>query len=124
MSTPEPLDLAVAAARAADSKGATDVVVIDVADVLGICSHFVIASASNPLQVRAVVEAVEERLRVDHGEKPRSVEGAEGRRWVLLDYADIVVHVFHTEEREYYRIERLYSDAPTVEWRPPGHPEL
>ena len=49
---------------------------------------------------------------------------ADGRRWVLLDYADIVVHVFHVEERVYYRIERLYSDAPKVEWRPEGHPEL
>lgn len=124
MTAPEPLDLAVAAARAADGKGATDIVVIDVADVLGIVSHFVVASASNPLQVRAVVEEVEERLRSEFGEKPRSVEGADGRRWVLLDYADIVVHVFHAEERDYYRIEWLYSDAPMVQWRPPGHPDL
>lgn len=120
MSTPEPLDLALAAARAADAKGGTEVMVIDVGDVLGICSHFVIASASNPLLVKAVTEAVEERLRLDFDQKPRSVEGAEGRRWVLLDYADIVVHVFHDEEREYYRIERLYSDAPQVEWRAEG----
>jgi len=123
MSQPEPVDLAVAAARAADSKGATDLVVLDVAGVLGICSHFVVASASNPLQVRAVVDAIEERLRTEFGEKPRSVEGADGRRWVLLDYADIVVHVFHAEERAYYRIERLYTDAPPIEWRPPDHPE-
>lgn len=123
MSVPEPLELAVAAARAADDKGATDVIVTDVGDILGICSHFVIASASNPLQVKAVVEAVEERLRNEFGEKPRSIEGADGRRWVLLDFADIVVHVFHAEERDYYRIERLYTDAPIVEWRPEDHPE-
>lgn len=121
---PEPLDLALAAARAADDKGATDVLVIDVGDVLGICSHFVICSASNPILVKAVTEAVEDRLREDYAQKPRSVEGADGRRWVLLDFADIVVHVFHVEERDYYRIERLYSDAPKVEWRPEGHPEL
>ncbi len=123
MTVPEPLDLAVAAARAADGKGATDVMVIDVGDVLGICGYFVIASASNPVLVKAVIDAVEERLREDFAQKPRSVEGADGRRWVLLDFADIVVHVFHAEERDYYRIERLYSDAPQVEWRPDGHPE-
>lgn len=114
----DPRDLAVAAARAAHDKGATDVMVIDVADVLGICTHFVLASASNPLLVKAVCDAIEEKLRVDFGEKPRSIEGADGRRWVLLDYADIIVHVFHAEEREYYRIERLYSDAPKVDWQP------
>ncbi len=123
MTVPEPLDLAVAAARAADGKGATDVMVIDVGDVLGICGYFVIASASNPVLVKAVIDAVEERLREDFAQKPRSVEGADGRRWVLLDFADIVVHVFHDEERDYYRIERLYSDAPQIEWRPDGHPE-
>jgi ribosome-associated protein len=52
------------------------------------------------------------------------VEGADGRRWVLLDYGDVVVHVFHVEERSYYRIERLYGDAPRVDWHPPGHPEV
>lgn len=114
----DPLDLAVAAARAAEDKGATDILVIDVGDVLGICSYFVVASASNPRQVKAVADEVEDRLREDHGAKPRSVEGAAERRWVLLDYADIVVHVFHRDEREFYRIERLYADAPKVDWGP------
>ena len=109
-------ELALAAARAADSKGATDVLVLDVGDLVGICGYFVLATASNPRQVKAVVDEVEAQLRQQFGDVPRSVEGAESRRWVLLDYADIVVHVFHTEEREYYRIERLYSDAPKVDW--------
>lgn len=109
-------DLAIAAANAAADKGATEVLVLDVGDLLGICGYFVIASASNPRQVKAVVDEVELRLTERFGEKPRSVEGAEGRRWVLLDYADVVVHVFHAEEREYYRIERLYSDAPVIDW--------
>lgn len=120
MSPPDSLELAIAAARAADEKGATEIVVKDVGDVLGICAYFVICSASNPRQVKAVIEAVEERLREEFDQTPRSVEGADGRRWVLLDYTDVVVHVFHTEERDYYRIERLYSDAPTPEWRPSG----
>jgi ribosome-associated protein len=123
MTIVEPEDLAIAAARVCDDKGATDVIVIDVGDVLGICSHFVVASASNPTLVKAVTEAVADRLRDEFGQKPRSVEGAEGRRWVLIDFADIVVHVFHQEERAYYRIERLYADAPKIEWRADDHPE-
>jgi ribosome-associated protein len=111
-------ELAIAAARAADEKGATDVMVLDVGDLVGICGYFVLASASNPRQVKAVVDEVEAQLREQFGDAPRAVEGAEGRRWVLLDYGDIVVHVFHTEERDYYRIERLYSDAVQLEWRP------
>ncbi len=90
---------------------------LDVGDVLGICGYFVIATASNPRLVKAVVDEVELQLADRFDEKPRSVEGATDRRWVLLDYADIVVHVFHTEEREYYRIERLYADADRIDWQ-------
>ena len=117
MTTTPSIELARAAARAADDKGATDVVVLDVGDVLGICGYFVIASASNPRQVKAVADEVEAQLSERFGEKPRSVEGAAERRWVLLDYADIVVHVFHAEEREYYRLERLYADADRIAWQ-------
>lgn len=109
-------ELAIAAARAADDKGATDVVVIDVGDVLGICGYFVVATASNSRLVKAVTEAVEENLTIGFDIKPRTVEGMDARRWVLLDYGDIVVHVFDDEEREFYRIERLYSDAERVAW--------
>jgi ribosome-associated protein len=110
-------DTALLAARAADGKGATDVVVLDVGDMLGICECFVIASASNPRLVRAVVDEVEAQVKAATGRSPRSVEGASERRWVLMDFGDIVVHVFSEEEREYYRIERLYADAPTRDWR-------
>jgi ribosome-associated protein len=113
-------DLACIAARAADDKGATDVVVIDVGDVIGICDAFVVASAANDRQVRAVVDAVTERVRETTGRSPRSVEGADARRWVLVDYGDVVVHVFHIEERHYYRIERLYADAPRIDWAAPS----
>ena len=90
-----PVAVAVAAARAADDKLATDVVVLDVGDVLGICDHFVIASASNERQVKAVVDGVEEALRDRFDRRPRAEEGKDARRWVLLDYGDVVVHVFH-----------------------------
>ena len=110
-------ELAVAAARAADDKGATDVTVIDVGDVLGIVGYFVLATAANDRQVKAVIDDVEAQLATELHERPRAVEGADARRWVLLDYGDVVVHVFHKDERQYYRIERLYSDAPTLDWR-------
>ena len=114
-STDPALRSALAAADAADEKQATDVVVLHVGPVVGMCDYFVLASASNDRLVRAVVDAVEEGVFRATGERPRSVEGADARRWVLLDYGDVVVHVFHQEEREYYRLERLYSDAPVVD---------
>ncbi len=120
MSGPETdssLRLALAAAAAADDKLATDVLVLRVGPVLGICEYFVLASAANDRQVKSVVDGVEEQVANEVGEKPRSVEGADARRWVLIDYGDVVVHVFHAEERDYYRIERLYADAPSVDWR-------
>ena len=114
------LDLALNAVRAADAKGATDIVILRVGPVVAICEYFVVVSAGNDRQVRAVVDSIEETIRQDRNESPRAVEGADARRWVLLDYGDVVVHVFHREEREYYRLERLYRDAETVAWSADG----
>ncbi len=114
--TDDPRNIALSAARAADDKGGSDIVVIDVGGVFAICDYFVIVTASNSPQVKAVVDRIEEALREVHGEKPRAVEGAGGRHWVLMDYGSVVIHVFLTEDREYYRIERLYSDAPKIDW--------
>jgi ribosome-associated protein len=117
-SDPEVLLQAVrAAALAADDKKATDVVVLDVAEVLSITGWFVISSGSNPRQVRTIAEEVEQQLKDRHELAPLRVEGLDGLRWVLLDYGDFVVHVFHEEEREYYQLERLWADVPQVEWR-------
>ena len=117
-----PSDLARAAARAADDKGGRDIVLLDVSEILTICDAFVIVSAGNTRLVAAIAEEVEERLGVDPGIKPSAVEGLDSRRWVLLDYGDIIVHVFLDEERTYYRLERLYGDAPHIEWSPAGPP--
>lgn len=114
----EAAELAVVAARAADDKLATDVIVLDVGEVIGICDHFVLASASSERQVKAVVDGVEETVRSRLGRSPNAEEGRGARRWVVLDYGDVVVHVFHTEERAYYRLERLYGDVTRTEWRP------
>lgn len=109
------LRTALVAADAAEDKLATDVLVIRVGPITGVCEFFVLATAANDRQVRAVVDHVEAEVAERIGERPISVEGADARRWVLLDYGDVVVHVFLAEEREYYRLERLYSDAPVVD---------
>ncbi|MFL6137409.1 MAG: ribosome silencing factor [Frankiaceae bacterium] len=111
--TDRAVELALAAATAASDKQARDILIIDVSEQLVITDCFVIASATNDRQVRAVIDAVEERLR-GVGAKPIRREGEREGRWVLLDYADIVVHVQLTEEREFYQLERLWKDCPLV----------
>ncbi len=106
-------DLAVVAARAASDKLALDVVLIDVSDRLAITDVFVIATGTNERQVEAIVDEVEAKLR-DAGVKPLRREGRRDGRWVLLDYADIVVHVQHAEERVFYALERLWKDCPFI----------
>ncbi len=110
------LDLARAAAVAADDKVGRDDVVLDVSKILTIADAFVIVSAGNTRLVGAIAEEVEEQIAVRHDLRPAAVEGLDARRWVLLDYGDIIVHVFLDEERTYYRLERLYGDAPRIEW--------
>jgi ribosome-associated protein len=107
------VELAEGAASAAADKLATDLLILDVSDQLVITDCFVLASAPNDRQVRAVVDAVEERL-LGLGAKPVRREGATEGRWVLLDYVDIVVHVQHSEERTYYSLERLWKDCPSL----------
>jgi ribosome-associated protein len=113
--TERALELAMTAAQAAADKKAQDIVVIDVADQLAITDAFVIASASNERQVLAIVDAIEEALlNLPEKAKPVRREGERQGRWVLLDYIDIVVHVQHTEEREFYALDRLWKDCPTI----------
>jgi len=114
-------DLALVAANAASDKLATDVVLIDVSERLVITDIFVIATGANERQVEAIVDEVEERLRRE-GAKPLRREGRRDGRWVLLDYADIVVHVQHSEERVFYALERLWKDCPTIPFTPDGAP--
>jgi ribosome-associated protein len=110
--------LAVVAARAADDKGAEDILILEVAGVLTVVDEFVVASAPNDRQVRAVVDEVERKVAAAGLAKPLRVEGRDERKWVLLDYGDVVVHVFLREVREYYELERLWSDVPRIEWEP------
>ncbi|KNX37491.1 ribosome silencing factor [Luteipulveratus halotolerans] len=112
--TARAIDLARAAAAAAQDKLATDVMAIDVSDQLALTDVFVIASAESERQVSAVVDAVEERLH-ELQAKPIRREGQREGRWVLLDFGDIVVHVQHEEDREFYALERLWRDCPPID---------
>lgn len=109
----EAIEMAEVAARAASAKLAEDVVVIDVSGQLVITDCFVIATGSNDRQVNAIVDEVEEKMRLA-GHKPARREGTREGRWVLLDYVDIVVHVQHRDERDFYALDRLWKDCPIV----------
>ncbi|MEI6403360.1 MAG: ribosome silencing factor [Actinomycetota bacterium] len=117
MSTAAAAALAITAARAADDKKAENTIVLQVGNVLGITEYFVITSASNRRLVRTIVDAVEEQVRAEHGRSPLRSEGVGEQQWVLVDFGDVVVHVFADEVRAYYEIERLYRDVPRLEWQ-------
>lgn len=109
-----PLEVAKVAATAADDKKATDILVLDLSDLSDVCNYFVICTVANNPMMDAVVEEVQDKVRINCGEKPLSVEGRAGSTWVLVDYGAVVIHVFRQEAREFYRLERLWGDAPHV----------
>ncbi len=111
--------LAIAAARAIDDKKGDDIMILEVGPILGITELFVITSASNRRLVRTIVDEVEEQVFVLFDRRPLRVEGLTDQQWVLMDYGDVVVHVFADEARRFYEIERLYKDVPRVAWEPP-----
>ena len=108
------LDLVRTAAAAAEDKKAEGILAFDVSEQLAITDAFLLASAGNERQVGAIVDEIEDKLR-EAGAKPIRREGHREGRWVLLDYGDIVVHVMHDEEREFYALERLWKDCPTID---------
>ena len=108
-------EVALAAARAADEKKATDILVQDVRELVSITDYFVIVTASNARQVEAIIDEIEEALRENLQVKPNHTEESRDGSWSLLDYGDVVVHVFMPEAREYYRLEELWNDAPVLD---------
>jgi ribosome-associated protein len=112
--TARAVELARVAAEAAADKLATDIIAYDVSEQLVITDVFLLCSAANDRQVRAIVEEIGEKLRIA-GARPVRREGERERRWVLLDYLDVVIHVQHEEERAFYTLERLWKDCPKIE---------
>lgn len=104
------------AARAAAAKGGEDTVVLEVGRVLAITDAFVITSGRNSRQVRTIAEEIEAKVKEGGGPSPLRLEGVDDAEWVLLDYGDFVAHVFFDEARRYYDLERLWADAPRIEW--------
>ncbi|WP_462417768.1 ribosome silencing factor [Kytococcus sp. Marseille-QA3725] len=120
--TPEAIELARTAARAADEKFADDIVALDVSEHLALTDVFLIASAATERQVHAVVDAVTDAC-LAAGVKARRREGERENRWVLVDFGDIVLHAQHEEDREFYDLQRLWKDCPQVDLQLPEHPE-
>ncbi|HIF66540.1 MAG TPA: ribosome silencing factor [Acidimicrobiia bacterium] len=114
--------LLLAAARGASDLQATNVLALDVGDVLGITDWFVVASASNVRQVRRIAEQIEEAVKASGGQGPLRIEGLEDATWILLDFGLFVVHVFYEETRSFYDIERLWSDVPKIRFDENGIP--
>lgn len=108
------IEVARAAADAAEFKGAEDVCIVDLTELSDVCDYFVIATGGNTRMVDAIVDEVEEKVAKTCGEHPFSIEGREERSWILMDYGSVVVHSFTPEAREYYRLEKLWGDAPRV----------
>jgi ribosome-associated protein len=120
MSTPSEiasLDLAVIAAQACDEKQGSDIIVLPVGDVLAVTEFFVVTSAQSGRQVRAIADNVLESVRILTERSPLRTEGAREQQWVLIDYGDVVVHIFAEDTRRFYEIERLYRDVEPLKWR-------
>jgi len=107
----EAVDLSVVAAAAAEDRKAEDPVILEVADVLVVADLFLVVSASNERQIGAIVAGIEERLHVE-GRRPLRREGTPTSGWMLLDYGDLVCHVLHSEQRDFYALERVWADVP------------
>ncbi len=117
---PDALRISTIAATAADEKQASDVIVLDVGEILAITDLFVVASANNKRQVRTISDAITDAVRKETGRSPLSSEGVAEQQWILIDYGSVVVHIFDDETRRFYEIERLYRDAALVNWRLDG----
>ena len=109
----EPAELAKIIVDVASDKKASDVVMLDIRELSVIADYFVICTGSNPRQIQAIASAIDDKL-AEQGVHQRGREGNADGGWLLLDFGDVIVHIFGQMEREFYRLERLWSEAPTV----------
>jgi ribosome-associated protein len=112
MDTLTPLDMVSAVAEYASDKKAIDIVELDLREVLGFTDYFIVCAGNTDRQTKAIADGIVEGMKKDHGIAPRRVEGLPEARWILLDYLDVVVHVFTPDAREFYRLEQLWGEAP------------
>ncbi|HZE57267.1 MAG TPA: ribosome silencing factor [Chthoniobacterales bacterium] len=110
--------LAKACASYADDKKAEDIVVLDLQGISSFTDYFVICSGTSEPHLKAIAGEIEERLRDEHGIRAVSVDGFPASQWIVLDYLQVIVHVFRREKREFYSLEDLWGDAPRVAWEP------
>lgn len=110
----DPKDCALLAAKILEDKKGQDVVILDISRISILADYFVIATGRSLIHVKALADEVEKKL-IEEGFTLRGKEGYDEARWVLLDFYDIIVHIFHGPDREYYMLERLWADAPRVE---------
>ena len=108
-----PEQMAVEIAELASDRKALDIVQLDLRGMIGYADYFVICTGRTDRQTRAIHDAIHQGLKTDHGLLPRRVEGVSEARWILLDYLDVVVHIFTPETRDYYRLEQLWGEAPS-----------
>lgn len=106
-------ELAVQAAGAAEDKKADDIQILDVRELTVIADYFLICSGKSITQVKAIARGIDEELS-NKGINPKKIAGMQEGRWVLIDYADLIIHIFHEEERKYYELERLWADAEKI----------
>ncbi|WP_028264300.1 ribosome silencing factor [Atopobium fossor] len=109
-----PLELAKVAATAANEKKVEDLVLIDVSGSSDICDYFLICTAANNRLADSVIDEIEEKVGINCAEKPISIEGREDKTWILMDYGAVLINVFLPEQRDYYRLDKLWGDAPCV----------
>ncbi|MBJ68430.1 MAG: ribosome silencing factor [Acidimicrobiaceae bacterium] len=106
------------AGEAIEEKSGHDTVIVDVGDVFAIAEYFVITTGRTNRQVKAISEEVESALKEAGGPSPTRIEGNDDYKWVLMDYGEFLVHVFDSKERDYYQLERLWSDRPLIDFPP------
>ncbi|MBI1852719.1 MAG: ribosome silencing factor [Planctomycetes bacterium] len=107
--------MAIVCAQIADEKRGTEILVLDVRETLVIADFFIIVTGQNRRQIQAMADEMERELKA-HGVRKRSLDGYEVGRWILLDFSDVIVHMFNEEAREYYRLDLLWEDAPRLDW--------